>query len=297
MIHAPPIVARLFEKFPCIQYPSLQVNSPIDTSRHHLFVAYEPHTPHGAPSYDLESLRWQTFLLLTGIPHIVLSASPHASPSGTLPFFVAASNTQNTQSILQANIHETEKNSAYNPIYNAYNPSNEALNGASVPSAAPADTGSASCTAGAANSPHSAVYALPSAEGRLWLARHGAELHPFAGNTALAADADSYLSLIENVLYDAWLYTCFMERENFEKVGGPRYVTGAWPLRGILKWQLSRQIKKRLSGRQKTGLLNTREIYADASHALSALAMRLGQDTWFFGADPLPGSKCLYNAK
>ncbi|KAG5519699.1 hypothetical protein PMAC_001855 [Pneumocystis sp. 'macacae'] len=175
MVRTPTLIARLFEKFPCILYPPLQVDPPLDPTCNHLFVAYKPHTSPGAPSHDPESLRWQTFLLLAGIPHTVHSASPHGSPSGTLPFLVAACN----------------RHQAPDTEHCAYTPADGPPSVGSLPPAA--DTA------------YPAVYAFPSAAGRLWLAQQGAELNPFAGNTALAADVDCYLSLIENVLYDAWV--------------------------------------------------------------------------------------------
>ncbi|KAG4303624.1 hypothetical protein PCANB_000044 [Pneumocystis canis] len=223
MQHAPAIITKLFDLFPWIRYASLDIRSPIDTTRHQLFIAHKDDTLLNSPSYDLESLRWQTYFILADIPHNVFRASPHASPSGTLPFFVPA---------------------------------------------------------GVASS----AYALSSTAFQTWLTQHGIELHPFINQPSLAADADSYLSLIENTLYDAWFCACFIERENFQTVTGPCYVNDVWPIRELIKWQLCRKIKKRLSDRQKTGLLNLNEIYADAAHALDAVAIRLGEDIWFFGA-------------
>lgn len=106
---------------------------------------------------------------------------------------------------------------------------------------------------------------------------------PFEEEPLLSADADSYISLIENTLYDAWYYNFFMEPENFNVIC-LLYVKEAWPVSIFMKWQLYNQIKKKLSIRQKTGFLNGKEIYVDASHALHALSIKLGQDVWFFGA-------------
>ncbi|KAG4303790.1 hypothetical protein PORY_002815 [Pneumocystis oryctolagi] len=275
MIRAPTIISRLFEKFPLIQYESLKIKPPIDTTRHQLFVAYGPNTPQGTPSHDLESLRWQTFLLLTGIPHTVIPASPYASPSGTLPFFIVASNY--SQNIVKTNTPSAEKNDMYDL-------EKEDLGNETLSFEKKKKDLKDTCSTNSSSNTDTLIYTLPSTEGRLWLERQGIELHPFACHTELAADADSYLSLIENALYDAWLYTCFIEHENFQTVTSLLYITAVWPLREILKWQLCKHIKRHLSDRQKTGLLNAREIYADAYHALSALSTRLGQDEWFFGA-------------
>ncbi|QSL64319.1 hypothetical protein MERGE_001619 [Pneumocystis wakefieldiae] len=126
--------------------------------------------------------------------------------------------------------------------------------------------------------------ALSSTEFQNWLLLQGvkdsSEKEPL-----LSSDTDSYVSLIENTLYDAWYYGFFIEPENFKKVTSLLYIKDAWPISIFTKWQLQNQVRKRLSVRQKTGLLNAKEVYTDASYALHALSIKLGQDNWFFGAE------------
>ncbi|KTW29409.1 hypothetical protein T552_01361 [Pneumocystis carinii B80] len=217
----PTLISKIFDRFPIFYYDSIQVQSPLDTSCNLLFIQSEE-TLGQKPSYDLESLRWQTYFIFSKIPHLLVPSTPYASSSNKLPFFI---------------------------------PSNS-----SIP------------------------FDLSSTEFQNWLLLQGikdcSEKEPL-----LSADIDSYISLIENTLYDAWYYGFFIEPENFRQVTSLLYIKDAWPVSIFTKWQLQNQIKKKLSVRQKNGLLNAKEIYADASHALHALSIKLGQDQWFFGTE------------
>lgn len=54
----PTLISKLFNRFPLFHYDSIQIQAPLDTSHHLLFVQSEETSKYSS-SYDLESLRWQ----------------------------------------------------------------------------------------------------------------------------------------------------------------------------------------------------------------------------------------------
>ncbi|BFZ62814.1 hypothetical protein YB2330_003924 [Saitoella coloradoensis] len=80
-------MARLFDNFPLVQHPPALLPATPNTPDHpdHPTLYIYSSSPH-SPSFDAECLKWQTALLLAGVPFNAVSSNRHASPTSTLPF-------------------------------------------------------------------------------------------------------------------------------------------------------------------------------------------------------------------
>ncbi|KAI1823844.1 putative mitochondrial outer membrane protein [Xylaria intraflava] len=90
----PPVLARLFKRFPLLTYPpnELPTRSPDirDVPTLYVFISDED-ALEGLPSFNPSCLKWQTFLKLAGVDFCVRSSNNHASPTGALPFLLPPS--------------------------------------------------------------------------------------------------------------------------------------------------------------------------------------------------------------
>ncbi|KAI4096464.1 MAG: hypothetical protein LQ344_000972 [Seirophora lacunosa] len=94
----PKPIKRLFDNFPLVTYPAneLPTRNPVDRSRNTLYIfARDDDARNGSPSFNPSCLKWQTYLLFTGIPFTTQPSSNHASPTGSLPFLLPASSSSN----------------------------------------------------------------------------------------------------------------------------------------------------------------------------------------------------------
>ncbi|XP_023246180.1 metaxin-2 [Copidosoma floridanum] len=96
----------------------------------------------------------------------------------------------------------------------------------------------------------------------------------------------AYMSLVNNVLYNAELYICWCHSETYKSITRDRHGSVyPWPLNHLLNWQKKSQITKRLS------ILNWMDksldkVYEEVNKCCEALSERLGDKDYFFGDNP-----------
>ena len=94
----PAPIKRLFDTFPLqtLAANPLPFRSPSDRSKPTLYIFSTPDGAlTGAPSFNPSCLKWQTYLLMSGLEINTTSSNNHASPSGALPFLLLASTPNN----------------------------------------------------------------------------------------------------------------------------------------------------------------------------------------------------------
>ena len=107
----PAPIKRLFDTFPLqtLAPNPLPVRSPLNRSRPTLYIFTTPEDAvNGEPSFNPSCLKWQTYLLMSGLEFSTKSSNNHASPSGALPFLLPASipNNENPLPIPTAKLHK-----------------------------------------------------------------------------------------------------------------------------------------------------------------------------------------------
>ncbi|KAI9723854.1 MAG: hypothetical protein M1828_004104 [Chrysothrix sp. TS-e1954] len=98
----PPTVKRLFDATPLVSYSenARPRMIPYLRDRHVLHVFCTPAAAvEGAPSYNPGCLKWQTLLLLSGVPFRISPSSNHSSPTGALPYLEPSQDSQRLSSI------------------------------------------------------------------------------------------------------------------------------------------------------------------------------------------------------
>ncbi|KAI8814573.1 hypothetical protein BJ742DRAFT_786017 [Cladochytrium replicatum] len=115
------------------------------------------------------------------------------------------------------------------------------------------------------------------------------------------AEAEAYASLIENTLYDAMLYTMFIEQENYSKGMRPALSrTLPWTLRFTLPEQMrGRAVARVENGRKeidapagwsnritRAGGGKIAEVYVKARDVYRVVSTKLGEKEFFFGPRP-----------
>ncbi|QKX62310.1 uncharacterized protein TRUGW13939_09469 [Talaromyces rugulosus] len=85
----PAPIKSVFDRFPLVTYQSEDV--PLSrtgrSERNRLFVFIDPaDAKKGAPSFNPQCLKWQSYLKFVGIDFDLVSSNNHASPTGALPF-------------------------------------------------------------------------------------------------------------------------------------------------------------------------------------------------------------------
>ncbi|RKF81946.1 Metaxin-1 [Golovinomyces cichoracearum] len=94
----PTPLKKLFDKFPVVVYPPNQLpqsSSKPDSCPSLYVFSKDQDLAAGRPSFNPSCLKWQTFLKIAGIEHRLIASNNHASPTGSLPFLVQASNGPN----------------------------------------------------------------------------------------------------------------------------------------------------------------------------------------------------------
>ncbi|KAI1001365.1 hypothetical protein K3495_g6834 [Podosphaera aphanis] len=89
----PTPIRNLFDRVPLVKYPPnpLPRSSPKPANFPSLYIfSKESDAAAGRPSFNPSCLKWQTFLNIVGIKHILVSSNNHASPTGSLPFLLPA---------------------------------------------------------------------------------------------------------------------------------------------------------------------------------------------------------------
>ncbi|KAI9358280.1 hypothetical protein DFJ73DRAFT_819369 [Zopfochytrium polystomum] len=109
-------------------------------------------------------------------------------------------------------------------------------------------------------------------------------------NPVERAQSQSFVSLIEEKLYDALLYNYWLENENYTKTTRPAYTKGmSWVSRYYLPNQLHGRVKKRLQSYRAMLDVDARlvnEVYLIARDCFKALSAKLGDRKFFFGDLP-----------
>jgi metaxin len=96
MFAVPPVIKQVFAKFPLSTYTAnaLPTRSPTHRDQHTLYTWTTSTHDTNIPSFNPTCLKWQTYLLFNNIPFRVQPSNNHASPSGSLPFFLPANTTK-----------------------------------------------------------------------------------------------------------------------------------------------------------------------------------------------------------
>ncbi|TGZ85522.1 hypothetical protein EX30DRAFT_346051 [Ascodesmis nigricans] len=100
-IPIPQPIRRFFDAFPLLTLPPtpLPARSPAASNVPSLYVFSTPeNVAAGKPSFNPACLKWQTYLMLSGIEFQSIPSSNHASPSGSLPFLRPGAAESNEQS-------------------------------------------------------------------------------------------------------------------------------------------------------------------------------------------------------
>jgi len=105
-------------------------------------------------------------------------------------------------------------------------------------------------------------------------------------NAAERADLRAYMSLVNNVLGNAFLYFTWLDDNVYnnytkERVGSPYN----FPLKYLLPWTMKRKMKAQLNA-LKWGYRTPEEVYSEVDTCLLALTERLGDADYFFGKAP-----------
>ncbi|KIW13435.1 hypothetical protein PV08_08623 [Exophiala spinifera] len=90
----PQPIKRIFDRFPLIVYPPnvLPQRAPGRRSENILYIFQSDVPPsRDAPSFNPSCLKWQAYLKFHGIPLRTRPSNNHASPTGSLPFLLPAS--------------------------------------------------------------------------------------------------------------------------------------------------------------------------------------------------------------
>lgn len=89
----PAPLRQLFARYPLLTYDAneLPLDSPRQRDQHslHIFTTEED-AKNGRPSFNPSCLKWQTYLLFSGLSFRLVKSNNHASPSGALPFLQPA---------------------------------------------------------------------------------------------------------------------------------------------------------------------------------------------------------------
>ncbi|QSS54558.1 mitochondrial outer membrane protein [Histoplasma capsulatum var. duboisii H88] len=99
---------------------------------------------------------------------------------------------------------------------------------------------------------------------------------------------DVYTSLLDHNIRNAWLYTFYLDCQNFNAIGRNLYIDSSTsnPLvRTILARQLQQAARDELL--KSSSVIDVDDLEAEAKNAFEALASLLGNDNYFFGSkDP-----------
>jgi len=90
----PQPIKRVFDRFPLVTYPAndLPQRAPRRRNENILYIFQSEDQPsRDAPSFNPSCLKWQAYLKFHGIPLRTRPSNNHASPSGSLPFLLPAS--------------------------------------------------------------------------------------------------------------------------------------------------------------------------------------------------------------
>ncbi|KAJ3292399.1 Metaxin-3 [Borealophlyctis nickersoniae] len=103
------------------------------------------------------------------------------------------------------------------------------------------------------------------------------------------AESLGYISLVEDKMHDALLYTWWLEADNFAKSTRPTFSKAlSWINRYYLPTQLREKARARLAhyGKITENGKSVSEVYAMARQCYAALAAKLGTKEYFFGSRP-----------
>jgi len=90
----PPPIRRVFDRFPLVTYPAngLPQRAPRHQHENVLYIFQTEASPsQHTPSFNPSCLKWQAYLKFHGFPLRTRASNNHASPSGSLPFLLPAS--------------------------------------------------------------------------------------------------------------------------------------------------------------------------------------------------------------
>lgn len=97
---------------------------------------------------------------------------------------------------------------------------------------------------------------------------------------------EAYQSVIDTRIRSAWLYSLYLNPQNFAAVAVPLYIAPTTSS-GIVNWALASQLR----AAAETELLKTSvkidadDLYAEAEKAFEALSILLGENEWFMPCD------------
>ncbi|KAF2848099.1 hypothetical protein T440DRAFT_429310 [Plenodomus tracheiphilus IPT5] len=117
----PAPIKQLFDKFPLLTYDTndLPHRVPQHRNTHVLYVfTTDDGALGGAPSFNPACLKWQAYLKFSKIPFRIASSNNHASPSGSLPFFLPSSPEpyKQTQPVPSGKLQRWAMNNCEKPI-------------------------------------------------------------------------------------------------------------------------------------------------------------------------------------
>jgi len=96
---------------------------------------------------------------------------------------------------------------------------------------------------------------------------------------------EAYQALLDHRIRNCWLYTLYLEPDNFSTVAYPLYVasTSSNPL---VRAAISRQLRTAAESEllKHTSIIDTDDLYSEADKAFEALSILLGGNRWFFNS-------------
>nr|XP_012139830.1 PREDICTED: metaxin-2-like isoform X5 [Megachile rotundata] len=99
------------------------------------------------------------------------------------------------------------------------------------------------------------------------------------------ADMRAYMSLVDNVFFNAELYICWVDEATLNEVTKPRHGSVyPWPLNHFLNWQKRKEVIKKLN---VLGWYNKtiEEVCSDVNNCCTILSERLEGNDYFSGED------------
>ncbi|OAX77604.1 hypothetical protein ACJ72_08095, partial [Emergomyces africanus] len=97
---------------------------------------------------------------------------------------------------------------------------------------------------------------------------------------------DVYSSLLDHRIRNAWLYTFYLDSENFKNIGRKLYIdpsTSNPLVRTVLARQLQQAARSELLKSSSSSFIDLDDLEAEAKSAFQALSSLLGDNDHFFG--------------
>ncbi|RDW82082.1 hypothetical protein BP6252_03194 [Coleophoma cylindrospora] len=136
-------------------------------------------------------------------------------------------------------------------------------------------------TAHASASSQDSILPVPSNKLVKFATEHGAKVQE-----SPSMRYEAYQSLLDHRIRNAWLYTLYLEPENFDAVAYKLYVLPTSTnllVRASISYDLRIAAEAELL--KHAPIIDIDDLYSEADKAFEALSVLLGKDTWFFGGD------------